>query len=199
MLTPFWCFLFFFFFNFLTFIYFWEREKEHEQGRGREREGHRIWSRLQALSCQHWEPASGLEPTNHRIVTWAEVRRLTNRATQAPHPFWCFFHTTRIWSCVESVWLPTVAGCGVGFFMRSWAFQLQIASPSGQKWWGGGLWESRNCILVSPIQGVWRKCGSQKRSEIPLAAQEGEMLLQGLQSSMDAAAEAEGPPDHTGH
>ena len=32
---------------------FKERETEHEQGRGREREGHRIQSRLQALSCQH--------------------------------------------------------------------------------------------------------------------------------------------------
>ena len=46
---------FFFFikkiFLFLTFICFWDRE--HEQGRGRERGRHRIWSRLQALSCQH--------------------------------------------------------------------------------------------------------------------------------------------------
>ena len=30
-----------------------ERERAHEQGRGRERGRHRIWSRLQALSCQH--------------------------------------------------------------------------------------------------------------------------------------------------
>ena len=38
---------------FKMFIYFWEREIEHEQGRGTERWGHKIWSRLQALSCQH--------------------------------------------------------------------------------------------------------------------------------------------------
>ena len=38
----------------LMFIYFLrEREAEHEQGRGRERGRHRIWSRLQAPSCQH--------------------------------------------------------------------------------------------------------------------------------------------------
>ena len=30
-----------------------QRETEHEQERGRERGRHRIWSRLQALSCQH--------------------------------------------------------------------------------------------------------------------------------------------------
>ena len=36
------------------FIYFWkrERERERERERGRQRARHRIWSRLQALSCQ---------------------------------------------------------------------------------------------------------------------------------------------------
>ena len=35
----------------LMFIYFWETEGQQE--RDRERGRHRIWSRLQALSCQH--------------------------------------------------------------------------------------------------------------------------------------------------
>ena len=47
---------------FLMLIYFWKKERERERewekterelGRGRERQRHRIWSRLQALSCQH--------------------------------------------------------------------------------------------------------------------------------------------------
>ena len=38
-------------------------------------------SRLQAVST---EPNVELEPTQRRIMTWAEVGRLTNRATQAP-------------------------------------------------------------------------------------------------------------------
>ena len=42
---------------FLVFIYFWERERKRAStrvGEGqRERGRHRIWSRLQALSCQH--------------------------------------------------------------------------------------------------------------------------------------------------
>ena len=34
-------------------IFIFERETECKQGRGRERGRHRIWSRLQGLSCQH--------------------------------------------------------------------------------------------------------------------------------------------------
>ena len=40
-----------YFFN-VFFKFIFEREREHEQGRSRERET-RIWSRLQALSCQY--------------------------------------------------------------------------------------------------------------------------------------------------
>ena len=48
-----WCvnYIFFFFFNIYSFLR--QRETEHEQGKVRERGRHRIWSRLQALSCQH--------------------------------------------------------------------------------------------------------------------------------------------------
>ena len=40
------------------------------------------------------EPNAGLEPTNREIMTWAEVGRLTNWATQAPpqiHFYFCIF------------------------------------------------------------------------------------------------------------
>ena len=40
-----------------------------------------IGSKLWAVST---EPNAGLEPTDREIVTWAEVGRLTDRATQAP-------------------------------------------------------------------------------------------------------------------
>ena len=40
-----------FFFN--VYLFLRQRETEHERGRARERGRHRIWSRLQALSCQH--------------------------------------------------------------------------------------------------------------------------------------------------
>ena len=65
------------------FIYFWERETKHESGRGREKEGDtesEADSRLRAVSTG---PDAGLEPTNREIMTWAEVGRLTDWATQA--------------------------------------------------------------------------------------------------------------------
>ena len=66
------------------FIYFWDRERDSAwAGEGqREREteskaGSRIW----AVSA---EPDAGLDLTNREIMTWAEVRRLTDWATQEP-------------------------------------------------------------------------------------------------------------------
>ena len=53
-------------------------------GEGAEREGDtesEAGSRLWAISP---EPHAGLELTNREIVTWAEVGRLTDWATQAP-------------------------------------------------------------------------------------------------------------------
>ena len=43
----------YFFLIFLMFIYFWDRERPSMNGGGSERGRHRIWNRLQALSCQH--------------------------------------------------------------------------------------------------------------------------------------------------
>ena len=53
---------------FLTFIHFLI-ETERERGRGRERGRHRIWRRLQVLSCQHraWSRALIHEPWDHDL------------------------------------------------------------------------------------------------------------------------------------
>ena len=53
-------------------------------GGGAEREGDtesEAGSRLWAVST---EPDAGLELTDREIMTWAEVGRLTDQATQAP-------------------------------------------------------------------------------------------------------------------
>ena len=64
-------------------LFIFETETEHEQG-GAEREGDtesETDSRLWAVST---EPDTGLELTDREIMTWAEVGRLTDQATQAP-------------------------------------------------------------------------------------------------------------------
>ena len=62
-------------------LFIFERETERESGRGRERETESgAGSRLRAVST---EPDAGLELTSHEIMTWAEVGRSTNWATQA--------------------------------------------------------------------------------------------------------------------
>ena len=75
-----------FFLFFLMLIYFWERGKvrgrECTSGEGTKRGRHRIWSRLQSLSCQHRARRGTL--TNYEIMTWAKVGRLTDWATQVP-------------------------------------------------------------------------------------------------------------------
>ena len=61
------------FFNVCLFLTERERETEHERGRGRERGGHRIRSRLWALSSElravSTEPDAGLELTDCEIMT----------------------------------------------------------------------------------------------------------------------------------
>ena len=51
-----------------------ERERENEQERGRERRRDRIPSRLHTIGT---DPSVGLEPTNHEIMTRAEIKRQT--------------------------------------------------------------------------------------------------------------------------
>ena len=71
--------------NFLCiyFFYFWDRERQNMNGGGSEREGDtesETGSRLWAV-----EPNMGLELTDCEIMTWVEIRRLTDWATWAPH------------------------------------------------------------------------------------------------------------------
>ena len=94
------------------FIYFWERETktetetETEQGRGRERERQNLKQAPGSELAVSTEPDEGLEPTNHEIVTWAEVRRLTAWATQAPQHFQYLkqIHIAKNESCMIIAW-----------------------------------------------------------------------------------------------
>ena len=67
-----------------VFIYFWDRERQNMSRGGAEREGDtesKAGSGLRAVST---EPDAGLELTDCEIITWAEVWRSTDWATQAP-------------------------------------------------------------------------------------------------------------------
>ena len=56
-------------------------------GGGAEREGNTEWEAGAMLWAISPEPEAGLELTDPEIVTWAEVGRLTDWATQVPLPF----------------------------------------------------------------------------------------------------------------
>ena len=63
-------------------FYFWERQSKSRGGAEKEGETEsKAGSRLWAVST---ESDAGLKPTNREIMTWAEVRPLTNWTTQAP-------------------------------------------------------------------------------------------------------------------
>ena len=71
---------YFYYFN----AYFWERQRQNASGLGAEREGDtksEAGSRFRAVGT---EPDAGLELTSCEIMTWAEVGRPTDWATQAP-------------------------------------------------------------------------------------------------------------------
>ena len=70
-------------------VYFWEKERECEWGRGRERGRHRIWSRLQALSCQHraWCRARTHKLRDHDL-SWS---RMLKRLSHPGAPRWSNF------------------------------------------------------------------------------------------------------------
>ena len=75
-------FYFIYLFNFFKCLFLFEREIEREReiasGEGAERDGDTESEAGSRLSTARTEPDTGLEPTNHEIVTRAEVRCLTD-------------------------------------------------------------------------------------------------------------------------
>ena len=71
----------------------WERESGGGAERDREDKESKAGSRLWAVST---EPDAGLEPMNHKIMTWVEVERLTYWATQEPQGY-CSFNQMVYW------------------------------------------------------------------------------------------------------
>ena len=74
------------------FIYFWERERERERAGKGQREGDTESEAGSGLWADSIEPNAGLELTSCEIMTWAEVGRLTDWATQVPHFVFDTYH-----------------------------------------------------------------------------------------------------------
>ena len=74
-------------------VYFWDRETEHEWGRGREGGRRRIWSRFQALSCQHRARcgAQTHKPWDHDLSRCRMFNRLSHPGAP-PSFFKCLLH-----------------------------------------------------------------------------------------------------------
>ena len=70
------------------FTLFFSKTDRGEQQRDRETGRYRLRSRLQALRCLT-EPDAGLKPTKCEILTWAEVRHLSD---WDPHTRWFFLY-----------------------------------------------------------------------------------------------------------
>ena len=70
-----------------------QRDTECEQGRGRERGRHRIWSRLQALSCQHraWCGARTHKLRDHDLSWSQKLNWLSHPGAPVNKyfSFWC--------------------------------------------------------------------------------------------------------------
>ena len=73
------------------FIYFWERDTHSMSGERAEREGDTESEAESMLWAVSTEPAAGLELKIGEIMTWAEVRRPTDWATQVAHILLKFF------------------------------------------------------------------------------------------------------------
>ena len=72
----------FFFKKINVYLFLKERERQRVSWGGAEREGDtesQAGPRLPAVST---EPDTGLEPMSYEIMTWAEIGRLTDWATQ---------------------------------------------------------------------------------------------------------------------
>ena len=81
------------FFSLFKCLFIFERQRQSVRGGGVEREGDtesEAGSRLWAIST---EPDMSLEPINCEVMTWAEVRCLTNWDTQVPYFHFLFIYS----------------------------------------------------------------------------------------------------------
>ena len=114
-------------------------------------------SRLWAISP---EPDAGLELTDCEIVTWAEVGRLTDWATQAPHQYLSFFSLSllSLFACQTTDTLMPEVNKATLVLMESQPISPWIAVICRQH--GEGKYQGcrrRECDLVLGWGGLCRR------------------------------------------
>ena len=88
------------------FIYFWERERESVSGGEVERGRHRIWCRLQALSCQHiaWCGTRTHRPPDHDLSRSQMLNWLSHPGTPE-HTLLCISFLVCYFVLMSIFWL----------------------------------------------------------------------------------------------
>ena len=137
---------------FLMFIYFWEREREAvcEQGGSRERGRHRIWSRFQALSCQHraWCGARTHKLWDHDLRQSQMLNRLSHPGAptnwnlnknlkRTEHRFQSRWEIWRVADFGVPGWLSWLS---VWLRLRSWSHSLWVRAPHQALCWRLRAW-----------------------------------------------------------
>ena len=146
--------MYFFFFKFFNvYLFLRQRETEHEQGEG-QKEGHtesETGSRLWAVST---EPNAGLELTDREIMTWAEVGRLTNQATQAPQA-WSF---NRLMTKYEKITFRNIYKDGVHGWLRSWSHDWWVRALCQALCWQLRAWNLLWILCLPLSLSLPRSC-----------------------------------------
>ena len=115
-----------------------ERERE---GKSESEAGSRLW----VVGAQ---PDTGFKPTNHEIMTWAKVSRLTDWATQAPlssnirtiektHRYWEYYSIHDFWRQF-TVWTALLSIFNHLIYLENY---LKCIKWKVQKYFCGATWK----------------------------------------------------------
>ena len=120
-----------------------ERERDREQGRSWERRRHKIWSRPQALSCQHRAPrrARTHKPRDHDLSGSRMHNRLSHPEAPVfllletdPWPATCHLHLEQDANALSRpglTWSPTTLSTAVQGLSSSFLQPEMLLSSSG--------------------------------------------------------------------
>ena len=129
-----------------------DREIQSANRGGAETEGDtesEAGSRFWAVSR---EPDAGLEPTNCKIMTWAEIGRLTDWVTQVPRDFFLLLENKKLswekeqlwmifkFDYIGGTWMAQLVKLSVWLWLRSWSCCSWVQALHGALYWQLRAW-----------------------------------------------------------